>query len=50
MKKVLMSNEEQTISSTHVNQSNDFMNMDIDSSSNTQNDIYVRNISIIFIH
>ncbi|CAF4216749.1 unnamed protein product, partial [Rotaria sordida] len=39
MKKVLMDNEEQTTSNTNISQSNDFMNIDIDSSSNTQNDI-----------
>ncbi|CAF3473735.1 unnamed protein product [Rotaria socialis] len=40
MKKVLMSNEEQNTSNTQISQTNDFINIDIDSSSNTQNDIF----------
>ncbi|CAF2734368.1 unnamed protein product [Rotaria sp. Silwood2] len=39
MKKVLMENEEQNTSNTHISHTNDFINIDIDSSSNTQNDI-----------
>ncbi|CAF3404350.1 unnamed protein product [Rotaria sp. Silwood1] len=39
MKKVLMDNEEQNTSNTNISQTNDFINIDVDSSSNIQNDI-----------
>ncbi|CAF5104683.1 unnamed protein product, partial [Rotaria magnacalcarata] len=35
-----MSNEEQNTCNTQISQTNDFINIDIDSSSNTQNDIF----------
>ncbi len=42
MKKVLMGHEEQNTANTNLNQSNEVINMDIDGTNNTQNDILVR--------
>jgi len=41
MKKVLMGHEEQNTTNASLNQSNEVINMDIDGTSSTQNDILV---------
>jgi hypothetical protein len=49
MKKVLMGHEEQNITNTNFNQSNEVINMDLDSTNSTQNEIIVRLVLLSFL-